>query len=48
MGFDEIVRQHEPLAPHTWLGIGGPAQFFAEPRSVEELQAIVQRAQPLP
>jgi UDP-N-acetylmuramate dehydrogenase len=43
-GFDEIVRQHEPLAPHTWLGIGGPAQFFAEPRSVEELQLIVQRA----
>jgi UDP-N-acetylmuramate dehydrogenase len=43
-GFDEIVRQHEPLAPHTWLGIGGAAQFFAEPRSVEELQAIVQRA----
>jgi UDP-N-acetylmuramate dehydrogenase len=44
MGFDEIVRQHEPLAPHTWLGMGGAAQFFAEPRSVEELQAIVQRA----
>jgi UDP-N-acetylmuramate dehydrogenase len=42
--FDEIVRSHEPLAPHTWLGIGGPAEFFAEPRSVEELQALVRRA----
>ena len=43
-GFDEIVRLHEPLAPHTWMGIGGPAEYFAEPRSVEELQAVVQRA----
>jgi UDP-N-acetylmuramate dehydrogenase len=42
--FDEIVRSHEPLAPHTWLGIGGPAEFFAEPRSVDELQALVRRA----
>ncbi len=43
-GLDEIVRSHEPLAPNTWMGIGGPAEFFAEPRSVEELQAIVRRA----
>ena len=43
-GFDEIVRSHEPLAPHTWMGIGGPAEYFAEPRSVEELQAVVRRA----
>jgi UDP-N-acetylmuramate dehydrogenase len=42
--FDVIVRSHEPLAPHTWLGIGGPAEFFAEPRTVEELQALVRRA----
>jgi UDP-N-acetylmuramate dehydrogenase len=43
-GFDEIVRLHEPLAPHTWMGIGGPAAFFVEPRSVEELQTVVRRA----
>ena len=43
-GFDEIVRLHEPLAPHTWMGIGGPVEFFAEPRSVDELQALVKRA----
>ena len=33
-----------PMAPHTWMGIGGPAAFFVEPRSVEELQSVVQRA----
>ena len=43
-GFDEIVRLHEPLAPHTWMGIGGPVEFFAEPRSVDELQSLVKRA----
>jgi UDP-N-acetylmuramate dehydrogenase len=43
-GFDEIVRSHEPLAPHTWLGIGGPVEYFAEPRSVDELQSLVKRA----
>ena len=43
-GFDEIVRLREPLAPHTWLGIGGPAQYFAEPRTIDELQTLVKRA----
>jgi UDP-N-acetylmuramate dehydrogenase len=43
-GFDEIVRLREPLAPHTWMGIGGPAEYFAEPRSVDELQSLVRRA----
>jgi UDP-N-acetylmuramate dehydrogenase len=42
-GFDEIVRSREPLAPHTWMGIGGPAEYFAEPRSVDELQNLVRR-----
>jgi len=43
-GLDEIVRPREPLAPHTWMGIGGPAQYLAEPRSREELQSLVRRA----
>lgn len=43
-GFEEIMRQHEPLAPNTWMGIGGPAEYFVEPRSIEELQAVVKRA----
>ena len=43
-GFESIVRQHEPLAPHTWMGIGGPVEYFAEPQTVDELQALVKRA----
>ena len=42
-GFEKIVRQQEPLAERTWLKLGGPAQFFAEPNSVEELAALVRR-----
>jgi len=37
------VREAEPLAAHTWFRLGGPAEFFAEPNSVEELAAIVRR-----
>lgn len=42
-GFEHIVRENEPLAPCTWLRIGGPAQYFAEPTSIDELQALVAR-----
>jgi UDP-N-acetylmuramate dehydrogenase len=42
-GFEKIVRREEPLAQRTWLKLGGPAQFFAEPNSVEELAALVRR-----
>ena len=39
--FREITRTDEPLAPYTWMKIGGPAQYFIEPRTVEELTAVV-------
>src|SRR5687768_17305062 len=39
----EFVRQAEPLAPHTWFRIGGPAEHFATPRTVEELASLVAR-----
>ncbi len=42
-GFEKIVRQQEPLAERTWLRLGGPAEFFAEPNSVDELAALVRR-----
>jgi UDP-N-acetylmuramate dehydrogenase len=42
-GFEKIVRQREPLADRTWLRIGGAAEFFAEPNSVDELAALVRR-----
>jgi UDP-N-acetylmuramate dehydrogenase len=42
-GFEHFVRPAEPLAPHTWFRLGGPAEYFAEPTSVDELQALVRR-----
>lgn len=40
---EEIVTENEPLAPHTWYKIGGPARYYVRPRSVEELQAAAAR-----
>lgn len=42
-GFEKIVRLQEPLAQRTWLKLGGAAEFFAEPKSVDELAALVRR-----
>jgi len=42
-GLEEIVTENEPLAPHTWYKIGGPAKYFVQPTSVEDLQEAVQR-----
>jgi len=42
-GFEHCVRRAEPLAPHTWFHLGGPAEYFAEPATVNELQTLVRR-----
>lgn len=42
-GFEHIVRENEPLAPFTWFRLGGPAEYFAEPTSVDELSDLVGR-----
>ena len=39
--FPDISRADVPLAPFTWLKIGGPAQLFIEPRSVDEAVTII-------
>ncbi len=38
---EHILRFDEPLAPYTWLGIGGPARYFAEPTSGSELCELI-------
>ena len=46
--FDDLgvaVSRHEPLAHHTWLGIGGEAAYFCEPVDVGSLSGIVRRSQ---
>lgn len=40
--FAEFIKPKEPLAPYTFLKLGGPAEALAQPRSPEELAALVQ------
>jgi UDP-N-acetylmuramate dehydrogenase len=35
------IRENMPLAPFTTLGVGGPARFFAEALSVDEVREAV-------
>ena len=42
-GLEKMVRRGEPLAHHTWLKLGGEAEFYAEPKTLDELVAIVKR-----
>ena len=48
--FNEILRRDEPLSQHTWLRIGGPAQYFVTPRTEPELLEVIStcRHQQLP
>src|SRR3954453_20880616 len=39
--FADIVKPNEPLAPFTYLKLGGPAEMLVQPRSREELSAVV-------
>jgi UDP-N-acetylmuramate dehydrogenase len=41
--FRDIVKRDEPLAPHTYFRLGGPAQYLAQPRTAEELARLVTR-----
>ena len=43
-GDEHVVRQNELLAPFTWFRLGGPAEYFAEPTSVDELGTLIGRA----
>jgi len=38
--YKEIVRFNEPMSKHTSFGIGGPAEIFITPRTIEETQEI--------
>ena len=39
--FKEITSRDKQLAPYTWLKVGGPAQYFIEPRNPDELTQVV-------
>ncbi|MEY2491611.1 MAG: UDP-N-acetylmuramate--alanine ligase [Verrucomicrobiota bacterium] len=40
-GEESDVRLHEPLAKHTTLRVGGPAQFWVEPRTEAALGELI-------
>ena len=42
-GFEKIVREGELMAMHTWFQLGGPAEYFAEPRDGEQLAGLIGR-----
>src|SRR6056297_1133869 len=39
-----LIQHDQSLAELTWLGIGGPARYFAEPHTREQLIELVQAA----
>lgn len=41
---DADVRFGEPMKKHTYLGIGGPADIFITPKTVESLSALLKAA----
>src|SRR3954468_14889935 len=38
--FAEFTTANQPLAPFTHLKIGGPAEYFVQPRAADELVAV--------
>jgi UDP-N-acetylmuramate dehydrogenase len=39
--FPDITKKNQPLAPFTHLKIGGPAEFLLQPRTLDELNAVL-------
>ena len=42
-GLEQIVKTGVPLAQYTWYGIGGPAKYFIEPVTFEQLSTVAKR-----
>ena len=38
------LKRHEPLSKHSWYGLGGPADFFAEAKKAEEVAPLIAEA----
>ncbi len=43
-GLDNIVQTDYQLAPLTWYGIGGKADYFVTPTTIEQLSQVVKEA----
>jgi UDP-N-acetylmuramate dehydrogenase len=42
-GLEKIVETNYPLAKDTWYGLGGPADYFIRPETVEQLKKVAKR-----
>jgi UDP-N-acetylmuramate dehydrogenase len=42
-GLEQIVKTDVPLSQYTWYGIGGPAKYFVEPQTFEQLVTVAKR-----
>ena len=41
--FQGIVTADEPMAPHIWFRLGGPAAFLARPRTLDQMLGLIRR-----
>src|SRR5437868_286373 len=41
--FRAIVTAREPMAPHIWFRLGGPAAYLARPESLDQLLSLLRR-----
>ena len=42
-GLETIVESNYPLANQTWYGLGGPADYFIRPESIDQLKEVALR-----
>jgi UDP-N-acetylmuramate dehydrogenase len=42
-GLEKIVKNNYPIGRDTWYGLGGPADYFIQPQSINELQDVIKR-----
>jgi UDP-N-acetylmuramate dehydrogenase len=42
-GLEQIIETDYPLAKRTWYGLGGPADYFIRPKTIEQLKEVVKR-----
>ncbi|MBQ4471756.1 MAG: UDP-N-acetylmuramate dehydrogenase [Alphaproteobacteria bacterium] len=47
-GLKSKIHSNYPLAKKTWLGVGGPAQYYIEPDSFDDLTMVLQNKGKLP
>ena len=40
---EDIVKEKHPLTKHTWFGLGGAADYFIQPTTVEQLSEVARR-----